>query len=206
MPVSAPEANNRAPALSRFFEAVIERQSEENVRTRAQGGFFVFGGVLALVSLLLPHSSHVIDAGIAGLGASAALSGLVMLVVPQILPPRLITFVLLCGSILISFGVYCTQSTASVYALFYVWVGFQAAYFFPLRHVVGHVAATGITYALALASVPGSDRAQRWLILFGVVVVIAAMAATLRERVGRLITRLADAARTDPLTGLLNRR
>jgi diguanylate cyclase (GGDEF)-like protein/putative nucleotidyltransferase with HDIG domain len=202
----APEPDTRASALGRFFEAVIERQSDENVRTRAQGAFFVFGGALTLVALLLPHSSHVIDAGIAGLGASAALSGLVMLVVPQIVPPPLVTFVLLCGSLLISFGVYFTQSTASVYALFYVWVGFQAAYFFPLRHVVGHVAATGITYALALASVPGSDRAQRWLILFGVVVLIAVMAATLRERVNRLIARLADAARTDPLTGLLNRR
>src|SRR3954453_2998661 len=206
MPVSAPEANNRAPALSRFFEAVVERQTEENVRTRAQGGFFVFGGVLALVSLLLPHSSHVIDAGIAGLGASACLSGLVMLVVPRLMPPRLLTFVLLCGSVLISFGIYFTQSSASVYALLYVWVGFQAAYFFPRRDVVGHVAATGVTYALALASVPGSDRAQRWLLLFGVVVVIALIAAVLRERVNRLICRLADAARTDPLTGLLNRR
>src|SRR3954463_1131551 len=206
MPVSAPEANNRAPALSRFFEAVIERQSEENVRTRAQGGFFVFGGVLALASLLLPHSSHVIDVGIAGLGASACLSGLVMLLMPQIMPPQLLTLVLLCGSVLISFGIYFTQSTGSVYALLYVWVGFQAAYFFPPHHVIGHVAVTGITYALALASVPGSDRAQRWLLLFGVVVVIALMAAVLRERVNRLIARLADAARTDPLTGLLNRR
>src|SRR3954466_7531826 len=206
MPVSAPEANNRAPALSRFFEAVVERQTEENVRTRAQGGFFVFGGVLALASLLLPHSSHVIDVGIAGLGASACLSGLVMLLMPQIMPPQLLSYVLLSGSLLISFGIYFTQSTGSVYALLYVWVGFQAAYFFPPTHVVGHVAVTGITYALALDSVPGSDRAQRWLLLFGVVLLIALMAATLRERVNRLIARLADAARTDPLTGLLNRR
>jgi len=113
--------------LGRFFEAVIERQSEETVRTRAQGGFFVFGGVLALVSLLLPHSRHVMDLGVAGLGASACLSGLMMLAVPQVMPPRLLTFVLLCGSVLISFGVYFTQSTASVYALLFVWVGFQAA-------------------------------------------------------------------------------
>src|SRR3954468_19542043 len=206
MPVSAPEANNRAPALSRFFEAVVERQSEENVRTRAQGGFFVFGGVLALVSLLLPHSSRVIDLGIAGLGASACLSGLVMLLVPQLMPPRALTFVLLCGSLLISFGIYFTQSTASVYALLYVWVAFQAAYFFPPRDVVGHVVAAGLTYALALSAVPGSDRAQRWLLLFGVVVVIVLMVAVLRERVNRLIERLADAARTDARTGLLNRR
>src|SRR3954452_19964610 len=172
MSVPPPEPNNHASVLGRFFEAVIERQSEENVRTRAQGGFFVFGGVLALVSLLLPHSAHVIDAGVAGLGASACLSGLVMLVVPQIIPPRLLTFVLLCGSLLISFGIYFTQSTASVHALLYVWVGFQAAYFFPHRHAAAHVAATGVTYAVALSSVPGSDRSQRWLLLFGVVLVI----------------------------------
>jgi diguanylate cyclase (GGDEF)-like protein/putative nucleotidyltransferase with HDIG domain len=202
----APDPDNRTSALGRFFEAVIERQSEETVRTRAQGGFFVFGGLLALVSLLLPHSARVMDLGIVGLGLSACLSGLVMLVVPQLMPPRLLTVVLLCGSVLISFGIYFTQSTASVYALLYVWVGFQAAYFFPLRHVVGHVAAAGITYALALDAVPGSDRAQRWLLLFGVLAVVVLMVAVLRERVNRLIARLADAARTDALTGLLNRR
>src|SRR3954471_21234909 len=102
--MSSSEPTTRAPALGRFFEAVIERQSEETVRARAQGGFFVFGGLLSLVSLLLPHSSHVIDAGIAALGASACLSGLVMLVAPQIVAPQVLTFVLLCGSVLISFG------------------------------------------------------------------------------------------------------
>src|SRR5436190_2069388 len=206
MHVPAPMPKNRAAALNRFFEAAIERQSEETVRTRAQGGFFVFGGVLALVSLLLPHSARVNDLGIVGLGTFACLSGLVMLVVPQLMPPRLLTFVLLCGSVLISTGIYFSQTTTSVYALLYVWVGFQAAYFFSHRQVVAHVAAIGATYAVALNVVPGSDRGQRWLLLFGVVVVIALMLAVLRERVNRLIARLADAARTDPLTGLLNRR
>jgi diguanylate cyclase (GGDEF)-like protein/putative nucleotidyltransferase with HDIG domain len=202
----SPEPNIRASALGRFFEAAIERQSEEDVRTRAQGGFFVFGGILALVSLVLPHAANVIDGGIVALGATACLSGTVLLVLPQLMPPRLLTFVLLCGSLLISFGIYFTQSTGSVYALLYVWVGFQAAYFFSHRHAAAHVAVTGVTYAFALASVPGSDRGQRWLLLFGVVVVIALMVAVLRERVDRLIARLADAARTDALTGLLNRR
>jgi two-component system, cell cycle response regulator len=204
--VQLPLPKNDASLLGRAFEAVIERQSEETVRTRAQGGFFVFGGVLALVSLLLPHSPAVTTPGIAALGAAACASGVVMLVVPQIVPQQLLTFVLLCGSLLISFGIYFTHSTTSVYALLYVWVGFQAAYFLPRNHVIGHVAATGITYALALQTVPGSDRAQRWLLMFGVVVVIVLMVAVLRERMNRLIARLADAARTDSLTGLLNRR
>src|SRR3954469_19186086 len=193
-------------ALSRFFEAVIERQSEETVRTRAQGGFFVFGGILALVSLALPHSAETMELGIVALGVSACVSGAVLLAVPQIMPPQFLTYVLLCGNVLISIGVYFTQSTASVYALLYVWVGFQAAYFFPNRHAAAHVTATGATYAVALASVPGADRGQRLLLMFGVVAVIALMVVVLRERVDRLIARLADAARTDALTGLLNRR
>jgi diguanylate cyclase (GGDEF)-like protein/putative nucleotidyltransferase with HDIG domain len=194
------------PAHRRFYEAIVERQSDETVRTRAQGGFFVFGGILALVSLLLPHAPELIAPGIAALGVSACLSGSVLLAFPQIMPPQLLTGVLACGNLLISTGIYFSQSTASVYALLYVWVGFQAAYFLPRSHAVAHVLATGTTYAIALWSVPGADRGQRWLLLFGVVAVIALMVTVLRERVDRLITRLADAARTDALTGLLNRR
>jgi two-component system cell cycle response regulator len=207
MPLPSDAAQEKPlPALSRFFEAVIERQSEETVRTQAQGGFFVFGGILALISLLLPHAATVMDPGLVVLGSFACVSGALLLVAPQIIPPQLLTYVLLCGNLLISVGVYFSQSTGSVYALLYVWVGFQAAYFLPNRHAVAHVTATGVTYAIALGTVPGSDRGQRWLLMFGVTAVIALMVAVLRERVDRLITRLADAARTDALTGLLNRR
>jgi two-component system cell cycle response regulator len=193
-------------ALRRFYEAIVERQSEEDVRARAQGGFFVFGGLLALVSLLLPHSTRMLEAGIVAISLSAICSGVLLLFVPRILPPHLLTGVLACGTILVSTGVYFSQSTNSVYALLYVWVGFQAAYFLSNRHAALHLGGLAVAYALALASVPGADRAQRWLLLCGVVMVISLMVAVLRERVNRLIARLADAARTDALTGLLNRR
>src|SRR4051794_15398876 len=194
------------PRHRRFYEAIVERQSDETVRARAQGGFFVFGGILALVSLLLPHATAVMDSGIAVMGALACVSGTLLLFLPQVMPPQLLTGVLACGNLLISLGIYFTQSTTSVYALLYVWVGFQAAYFLPRSHAVAHVLGTAFTYSIALACVPGNDRSQRVLLMFGVVAVIALMVAGLRERVDRLIARLADAARTDPLTGLLNRR
>jgi diguanylate cyclase (GGDEF)-like protein/putative nucleotidyltransferase with HDIG domain len=199
-------ARPRIPTLRRFFEAFVERQSEETVRTRALGGFFVSGGILALVSLVLPHPPEVIAAGVVALGASATTSGLLLLCLPQLMPPGLLTLVLACGNLLISTGVYMTQSTGSVYALLYVWVAFQAAYFFRFSHALAHVCGIGITYAIALAMVPGDDRGQRWLLLFGTVMVISLMVGVLRERVNRLIAGLADAARTDALTGLLNRR
>jgi two-component system cell cycle response regulator len=205
MPLTSAQPDTSTP-LRRFYETVVERQSEETVRTRAQGGFFVFGGILALVSLLLPHATEVMDVGIAALGAIACVSGVVLLLFPQVMPPHLLTGVLACGSLLVSTGIYFTQSTGSVYAMLYVWVGFQAAYFFSHRQAAAHVAGAAMSYAIALACVPGDDRGQRWLLLFGVVGVIALMVAVLRERVDRLIARLADAARTDALTGLLNRR
>jgi diguanylate cyclase (GGDEF)-like protein/putative nucleotidyltransferase with HDIG domain len=193
-------------AIRRFYEAIVERQSEETIRTRVLGGFYVFGGILALVSLLLPHAPQLIEAGIVAIGSFACVAGVVMLAVPNTVPPHLLTGVLATGNLLISSGVYFSQSTTSVYALLYVWVGFQAAYFLPRRHAAAHVLGTGLTYAIALATVPGADRGERWLLMFGVVAVIALMLAVLRERVDRLIARLADAARTDALTGLLNRR
>jgi diguanylate cyclase (GGDEF)-like protein/putative nucleotidyltransferase with HDIG domain len=193
-------------ALRRFHEAVVERMSEEIIRTRALGGFFVSGGALALASLIVPHPSQVSVAGLAALGAIACLSGFVMLVTPQVIPPRLLTLALGLGNGLISTGVYLSHASHSVYALLYVWVGFQAAYFFSRRQVAVHLVLIGVGYGVALSAVPGGDRLERWILLLGTVVIVALMVAVLRERVERLIARLADAARTDALTGLLNRR
>ena len=193
---------------SRLFDAVVERMSdsEEDVRCRALGAFFVSGGILAIASLLLPHPSRVDAAGVLALGLVACACGSVMLVVPRVVPPQQLTFVLGLGNSLISTGVFFSHESSSVYALLYVWVGFQAAYFFPRRQVIVHVALIGVAYAIALAAVPGHDKAERWLLLVGTVSVVALMVSVLRERVERLIGRLADAARTDALTGLLNRR
>src|SRR4051794_22581576 len=133
------DAHHALPRRRRFYEAIVERQSEETVRTRVLGGFYVFGGILALVSLLLPHAPQVMVGGLVALGAVACVSGAVMIAVPNVVPPHLLTGVLAIGNLLISTGVYFSQSTTSVYALLYVWVGFQAAYFLPRRHAVAHV-------------------------------------------------------------------
>ena len=48
------------------------------------------------------------------IGSFACVSGAVLLYFPQILPPQLLTGVLACGNLLISVGVYFSQSTTSV--------------------------------------------------------------------------------------------
>src|SRR4051812_18303668 len=98
------EASPALPRHRRFYEAIVERQSEETVRTRVLGGFYVFGGLLALVSLLLPHAPQVIVPGLATIGSFACVAGAVMLIVPNVVPPHLLTGVLAIGNLLISSG------------------------------------------------------------------------------------------------------
>jgi len=68
------------------------------------------------------------------------------------------------------------------------------------------VAAFGAGYVAALLAVPGGARTARWFALAGSLVLATALLACLRARIARLVTRLSEASRTDPLTGLLNRR
>jgi diguanylate cyclase (GGDEF)-like protein len=57
-----------------------------------------------------------------------------------------------------------------------------------------------------LTTVPTVQPFQRWLVTVGVAAMGGLLVSYVRGRVHELVVRLSDAARTDPLTGLLNRR
>jgi hypothetical protein len=62
-------------------------------------------------------------------------------------------------------------------------------------------------HAVALMTLPpGQASVERWLDVLVAVAVVAAVVRTLAIRQARLVDRLAQEARVDPLTGLLNRR
>ena len=189
-----------------MFEAVVEGMSDRAVRCRSLGGLFVCGGALAAASLALAHPAPVNDIAIVILGMVACLAGLVMVTGARWVPAVALSPLLALGTLLTSGAVYFSHSSDSVYALFYVWVGFYAAYFLTRHEATGHVASVGVSYALVLWTVSGGTRAERWLLLMGTLAVIGGLIAAMRVRVARLIGRLSDATRTDPLTGLLNRR
>lgn len=83
----------------------------------------------------------------------------------------------------------------SGYAL--TWIAIFAAYFLPLRHAVLHAAGISASFGAALV-VAGYPVATPLVVLSGSV-----FAATLG--LGDLVRRLNEQARTDQLTGLLNR-
>ena len=209
-----PRAPAPTPALrsspASLREAFIERMEEDEVRWRSLGGLFVAGGVLAGVSVLFPMVPGARAWAIGVLALTAVLSGIGMIAAAGRLPrgdawpSALLAF----GTLLVTGAVYFTHAAASPYILLYVWVGFDGFFFLTRRVAYLHVVFVGVCYGAILLGPGHAGQAAlaHWAMVVGTVFVIGTLADFLRQRSDRLIDRLRLAARTDALTGLLNRR
>ena len=172
---------------------------------RSLGYAFVVGGTIALVLTLLPNSADTNETGIMSLVALAYAVGLLCIHAEDRLPSWATPAALALATVLVTYAVeFFANPVQSVWAIFYVAVGLQAGYFLNRLWAAAQVALVAGAYGLVMW---GHDGAlEVWL---GTVVTVALatwMVGTMRVRVSRLISRLADAARTDAHTGLLNRR
>lgn len=91
-------------------------------------------------------------------------------------------------------------------ALAYLWLAVHSFYFLPWRRAAPQVAYVAVNYAVSLWAISGPFPVARWLLTVSTVGAISAMVALLRLRVMRTLADLTELTRTDPLTGLLNRR
>ena len=92
---------------------------------------------------------------------------------------------------------------AILYALPVLWT----TIFFGRRGAVAIVACVGVGEAIALLLLPAADAYPgRWVDVMVSTAAIAVVAHVLENRSQVLLERLRSEARTDPLTGLLNRR
>ncbi|HVW17765.1 MAG TPA: diguanylate cyclase [Solirubrobacteraceae bacterium] len=196
--------------ISAARAAAIERMAESAFRWRQLGSLLVVGGALVLLALGLPHDARACGWGVAACGAAAVALGALAIGLAGRLPASdaALSATLALATALITLAIVADGHTSSPFALLYVWVCFEAFCLFRGWTAVAHLALASAAYALALAltAADGDPVVARWVTATVVVSVVVALADTLRERRDRLIERLAAAARTDALTGLLNRR
>ncbi|HEU4977789.1 MAG TPA: diguanylate cyclase [Solirubrobacteraceae bacterium] len=174
------------------------------MRWRSLAALFVAGGLLALVSLGLPHPPGRHDAFVAGLAAIAVVSGLGLALFSQRLDDRLLAGFLAFGVLLITLGVFAGGRAGEIYAFLYIWIAIEAFYFLGQRGALAQL--LGIAAASGLTVLAGPLRADQWLMVDGTAATVGALVAVLRAREVRLIARLGEAAHADWLTGLRNRR
>ena len=172
---------------------------------RSLGYAFVAGATVALILTLVPNAADTNETGLLSLVALAYTVGLICLRAQDRLPSWALPGALALATVLVTYAVeFFANPTQSVWAIFYVAVGLQAGYFLSRIWAAAQVALVAAAFGLAVWNHDGAF--QIWLGTVATVALGTWMVGTMRVRVRQLIMRLADAARTDAHTGLLNRR
>lgn len=139
------------------------------------------------------------------LGCSAAFVLLLLIAGPR-LPRTLLAFLGPIGVLLIAEAIASAPQAGDA-AILYVWPVLWMSFFYGRRGAAVIVATVGVADAIALSTLAAHDSYPgRWVDVMISVSVVAGVVVVLLERNRRLLARLAEEARVDPLTGLLNRR
>ena len=174
---------------------------------------FTGGAVITVVANLLLNPPEADHGGYWAMTAVQLVFAAVLLLMPRSAANRrLPEFVVFAGICLVTASVYFNGERNGGPPLFnefyYVWPALYAGYFFSLRGLIASLVFTSAAYAgvLAAIGVTGHAGGTRWLVAFSSVAGMAMAAHALRRQRDRLVQRLRQAVRTDPLTTVLNRR
>lgn len=174
---------------------------------RVLAALFLAGATLALLTVVLPHSARANVVGLLIIVGNAYVVAGVLLWRAGSLPTWVLRGALGWGSTLITGVAYFSGETPSPLVFFYLWVFLYSSYFFSRRQAAFQIVYVGVAYgALLVAAPPLSGVPAWWVVGMGSLLVAAILVGVMRARGEQLIARLYDAARTDPLTNLLNRR
>jgi diguanylate cyclase (GGDEF)-like protein len=184
-----------------------------DVSVRIGASLFIAGAALSVGTMLAPHSDLANEAGFYWLGAAELAIGLLALSLRgrsarRIAPPLFVVGGILVVSATLYFNGEADGGPATLTEFYYVWPALYAGYFFAGRATVGLVALCAAAYAGTLAAIAPDPAIgfTRWVVAMSVVVGAAGALYALRLHVNRLVGALHSTARTDPLTGVMNRR
>jgi diguanylate cyclase (GGDEF)-like protein/putative nucleotidyltransferase with HDIG domain len=196
--------------------ALAVRSITPALAARVQAYLFAVAGLVGALGVLLPHPSEFNEAGMLSVQLGSVGAAGLLLALRQRAPAWLVTAGPFAAAGLTSLVLVFTGSSASPYLLFYLWVVFYAFYFLSRREAILLTLFAILSYGAVIAGfrLSGTGQTSAWrdedvpalVLTVGTLVVAGVFIVVLRERVGRLIRQLTDAATSDALTGLLNRR
>ena len=184
-----------------------------DVSVRIGASLFIAGAALSVGTMLAPHSEAANEAGFYWLGLAELLLGVVALCLPRDAATKYAPLLFVVGGIaVVSGSLYFNGEQdggpATLSEFYYVWPALYAGYFFRRRAILALLTLCAVAYAATLVAVGlGSALGfTRFVVTMSVVGGAAAALHALRMHVDGLVGALHSTARTDPLTGMLNRR
>src|SRR3954454_3903092 len=211
-PGQAPDRLSNRRLRSRRPQELLAGPAAARPIALAQAYLGTGAALISALAAVLPHPSYFNVLGILAVDAITLLWAMWLFRTAGRIPFWWLRIGAALGTVLTSFAVYFSGDATSAYALFYVWVGLYVFYF-PIsnRDAAFNVVWAALNYGLVIAITPidppgGQNVVVSHLVItFGTLVTAATLLTYLRGRVEKLLGRLTDAARTDPLTGMPNR-
>jgi diguanylate cyclase (GGDEF)-like protein len=190
---------------SQLAPAIPPVEPSTRFAARVASGIFAGETVILFALAILPQA----DGGIARfvIPICCALSALILHLAAERIGPFTLQLAASSGTLLVSVHVLTSASGPSLSGeMLYGWLALYAAYFFTVRQAAAQLALmSGAYLAVLIISVRPDDVIGSWLTLVGVIFPAAALLRAVRDGVRLMVGTLAEAIRTDPLTGLKNR-
>ncbi len=169
---------------------------------------FFTAGVLGFLSVALPHDPVSRDAVVLAISACALFIALGLTLARRRGIGRPAVGVLLAvATVLTAAAIWATGGPPNATSALYMWICLYAAYVLPERWAIGFALGCAASYLLVTVLAPPAFPPVAHLTtsiasLIGATLIVS----TLPTRLVAAMARLELAARTDPLTGLANRR
>jgi diguanylate cyclase (GGDEF)-like protein len=181
---------------------------EGRLAARVGGAMMLAGAALGAVSVILPPRATGSDMIVLVMVVVAAGLGLALMRSRVAMPEWLFGAAIATGTILVTLATYeggTLNAGTDDNEMLYVWICILAFNFLSFRHALAQLALVAAAYPLLLTDTPTGEAATRWLISITTLLVAGIVINSLRSSRDRLVSELSERARTDGLTGLLNR-
>jgi diguanylate cyclase (GGDEF)-like protein len=182
--------------------ALADIRSNRRVMAYTAAAIYGIAGLDGAIEGLLPSDPPFSMVPVA---AVLVMFALLMAVGPR-LPRRGLALLGPLGVVLIAYAL-ATSPGPGDGAVLYALPVFWTTFYFGRRGAVSILACVAVGHAISLLLLPpGNAYPGRWMDVMVSACGVALVVLVLEHRNELLVARLADEARTDPLTGLLNRR
>ena len=169
---------------------------------------FLVAAVLGFLSVLLPHDPITRDAVVLGISAAALLIAVVLPAFRRRGIRRVgVAALLIVATALTAAAIWATGGPPNATSALYMWICLYGAYALPERWALGIAVACASSYVfVTLIAPPEFPPVAHLVTSIASLFVVTLIVSTLQSRLHILVGKLELAARTDPLTGLANRR
>ncbi len=168
--------------------------------------FAAAGAVVGLAGVLLPHAPGMDETGVALCASGAALMAVLAFLGADRLPRWIFHAGCLVATAIATTAIWFWGEQSLYGPLAYLWPAVYAFFLFPLRWALVQIAAIGGLFAgLLVLREPLYEPVAEWFATMGTLLSAGLVVGLARRRVSTRLSTLVDAARRDPLTGLLNR-